>query len=146
MLVVFCLVVRITGLICIYRQNHEDVARLNNIHNIKREKVVAMDVTWVVLCVRWWCTFNGKLCSVYRTSNYPEGRDGTKLHKSISQAAAYHQRLLHQNHDTFIVISSINILRSQTVPIHWLSVKFWHCNAISSQDWHFFCCKIVIII
>ncbi|XP_062566237.1 enhancer of polycomb homolog 1-like [Saccostrea cucullata] len=26
-------------------QNHEDVARLNNIHNIKREKVVAMDVT-----------------------------------------------------------------------------------------------------
>lgn len=91
MLVVFCLVVRITGLICIYRQNHEDVARLNNIHNIKREKVVAMDVTWVVLCVRWWCTFNGKLCSVYRTSNYPEGRDGTKLHKSISQAAAYHQ-------------------------------------------------------
>lgn len=108
MLVVFCLVVRITGLICNYRQNHEDVARLNNIHNIKREKVVAMDVTWVVLCVRWWCTFNGKLCSVYRTSNYPEGRDGTKLHKSISQAAAYHQRLLHQNHDTFIVISSIN--------------------------------------
>lgn len=56
--------------------------------------------------------------AVYRTNNYPEGRDGTKLHKSISQAAAYHQRLLHQNHDTFIVISSINILRSQTVPIH----------------------------